>query len=206
MERNIVKARRTTDNSWAYGQVVFLGNGRAVVVEIDTAGNVCHSYVNPESVLRYTGLKDSLDRPIFEGDEALFDSAVCERVIIEWDELSGMWVAQPINTDSEPIWPLGNSAHRIHLCGTDFIQGAEACGIKMEDKTRYSFAKVDTKVWWEDPDGNSSGEYFIFESPLEFDGLGEIIDDDFGIDDGVVVMISNGHTEAKVPLREIHPL
>jgi len=67
----------------------------------------------------------------------------------------------------------------------------------------YDFIEVGAKVWWEDPDqGISSGWYEVVsigdeELMDEYDSRDEFIDD-------MVILISNGHSEAEVPACELY--
>jgi hypothetical protein len=69
----------------------------------------------------------------------------------------------------------------------------------------YRFLKKGAKVWWNDPEELTSGEYTVFEVPFEFNEHGEPIDpDDFSLD--TVVLIGNDHSEAEVPVCELIPI
>lgn len=70
----------------------------------------------------------------------------------------------------------------------------------------YRFAVNGAKVWWNDPEDETSGVYEIFDSPLEFDAWGELTSelDDCLLD--TIIKISNGVSEAEVPLCELTPV
>lgn len=69
----------------------------------------------------------------------------------------------------------------------------------------YRFVKLDAQVWWNDPAGETSGEYTVFGVPFKFDETGELTDDSlFDLD--VIVLITDDCSEAEVALHELTPV
>lgn len=69
----------------------------------------------------------------------------------------------------------------------------------------YRFIKPGAKVWWNDPAGETSGEYTVWAAPFEFDEKGELVEPEtFGLD--VVVMIGDDNSEAEVTPSELTPI
>ena len=69
----------------------------------------------------------------------------------------------------------------------------------------YSFIKPGAKVWWNDPAGETSGEYTVFGVPFEFDDHGEPIEpESFTLD--AVIIIGNDNSEAEVTPAELTPI
>lgn len=70
----------------------------------------------------------------------------------------------------------------------------------------YRFAINGAKVWWNDPAKETSGVYEIYDSPLQFDNHGELTVE---LEDNLldtIIKISNGVSEAEVPLCELTPV
>ena len=69
----------------------------------------------------------------------------------------------------------------------------------------YRFIKPGAKVWWNDPAGETSGEYTVFEVPFEFDEDGELIEPEtFGSD--AIIHIGDGFSEVEVSPFELTPI
>lgn len=69
----------------------------------------------------------------------------------------------------------------------------------------YRFIKPNAKVWWNDPAGETSGEYTVFEVPFEFDEDGELIEPEtFGSD--AIIHIGDGFSEVEVSPFELTPI
>lgn len=69
----------------------------------------------------------------------------------------------------------------------------------------YRFIKPGAKVWWNDPAGETSGEYTVWDAPFEFDENGELVEaGSFGLD--VVVLIGTDNSEAEVTPSELTPV
>lgn len=69
----------------------------------------------------------------------------------------------------------------------------------------YRFIKPGAKVWWNDPAGETSGEYTVWAAPFEFDERDELVESGtFGLD--VVVMIGTDNSEAEVTPSELTPV
>lgn len=69
----------------------------------------------------------------------------------------------------------------------------------------YRFIVPGAKVWWNDPAGETSGEYEVYESPFEWDERGELVNaDEIGLD--AVILIGNGYSEAEVFATELTPI
>lgn len=69
----------------------------------------------------------------------------------------------------------------------------------------YRFIKPGAKVWWNDPAGETSGEYTVWAAPFEFDDNGELIEPDtFDLD--AIVMIGTDNSEAEVMVHELVPI
>lgn len=69
----------------------------------------------------------------------------------------------------------------------------------------YKFIKPGTKVWWNDPAGETSGEYTVYKSPFEINENGEFADpSEFDLD--AIVLIGNGVSEVEVPSYELTPI
>lgn len=70
----------------------------------------------------------------------------------------------------------------------------------------YAFAVNGAKVWWNDPAKETSGVYEIFDSPLQFDEHGELTMELEELLLDTIIKISNGCSEAEVPLCELTPV
>ena len=69
----------------------------------------------------------------------------------------------------------------------------------------YRFIKPGAKVWWNDPVGETSGEYSVYVCPFEFDENDEIKNPEaFGPD--AIILIGNEYSEAEVPPFELTPI
>lgn len=82
--------------------------------------------------------------------------------------------------------------------------------IEEEDDTDisyfYRFIKPGAKVWWNDPTGETSGEYEVFKVPFSFDEHGELAEesDEFSLD--AIIGIASPHSEAEVCAYELTPV
>lgn len=69
----------------------------------------------------------------------------------------------------------------------------------------YNFLQTGAKVWWNDPAGETSGEYEVLDVPFKFDEQGELVDpENFSLD--TIILIGNGCSEAEVTPNELTPL
>lgn len=69
----------------------------------------------------------------------------------------------------------------------------------------YRFITPGAKVWWNDPAGETSGEYTVYGVPFEFDEHGEPIEPDtFALD--AVIIIGYENSEAEVTPAELTPV
>ncbi len=70
----------------------------------------------------------------------------------------------------------------------------------------YRFIKPGAKVWWNDPEHRTSGEYEVFGVPFQFDEHGELTGDvnAFALD--AIVRIASPYSEAEVPVHELTPV
>lgn len=69
----------------------------------------------------------------------------------------------------------------------------------------YRFIKPGAKVWWNDPAGETSGEYTVFSAPFEFDEHGEPIEPETFTSDAII-LIGNEVSEAEVNPFELTPI
>lgn len=70
----------------------------------------------------------------------------------------------------------------------------------------YRFIKPGTKVWWNDPAGETSGVYEVFGVPFEFDDHGELIEpDSFSLDESII-LIGTEYSEVEVTPNELTPV
>lgn len=71
----------------------------------------------------------------------------------------------------------------------------------------YRFIKPGAKVWWNDPAGETSGVYEVYEAPFSFDERGELAEgdrDEFSLDS--IVKIASFYSEAEVYVHELTPV
>lgn len=69
----------------------------------------------------------------------------------------------------------------------------------------YRFLKPGAKVWWNDPAGETSGEYEVYKVPFKFDEQGELDEpDNFSLD--AIILIGNQTSEAEVAVNELTPV
>lgn len=69
----------------------------------------------------------------------------------------------------------------------------------------YRFIKPGAKVWWNDPEGETSGEYTVFNTPFEFDDKGELISPE-SFDSNGIILIGNEVSEVEVTPFELTPI
>lgn len=69
----------------------------------------------------------------------------------------------------------------------------------------YRFIVPGAKVWWNDPAGETSGEYTVFEAPFKFDEKGKLINPGSFYSDSIV-LIGDGVSEAEVTPFELTPV
>ena len=70
------KAKRLDGKGWAIGDLLHSYENGAIIVPIEGGGAFS---VDPSTVCQFTGLKDTNDVPIFEGDIIAFD---CEGEVV----------------------------------------------------------------------------------------------------------------------------
>lgn len=69
----------------------------------------------------------------------------------------------------------------------------------------YRFIVEGAKVWWNDPAGETSGEYTILYVPFEFDENGQPVEQDTFASDAII-LIGDGVSEAEVTPYELTPV
>lgn len=69
----------------------------------------------------------------------------------------------------------------------------------------YRFIKPGAKVWWNDPAGETSGEYTVWGCPFEFDEQGEPVEPESFSSDAIII-IGTENSEAEVTPFELTPI
>lgn len=69
----------------------------------------------------------------------------------------------------------------------------------------YRFIKPGAKVWWNDPAGETSGEYTVWGCPFEFDDHGEPVEPESFSSDAIII-IGTDDSEAEVTPFELTPI
>lgn len=69
----------------------------------------------------------------------------------------------------------------------------------------YRFIKPGAKVWWNDPAGETSGEYTVWGCPFEFGEHGEPVEPESFSSDAVII-IGTDNSEAEVTPFELTPI